>query len=140
MPNVRQQNVIATAAALDAVSAAITEGASAGVAVSVAVVDPGMNLLVFARSDTATPHSAETCRRKANTAASTRRPTGWMPPELATALPLAAGNLLTNVLGGVPVVFDGQTVGGLGIAGGTPQQDADIAAAVLTAIGAEQPG
>jgi glc operon protein GlcG len=123
--------------ALRILEIAIAEGSKTGIAVAVAVADPAMGLVAYARADGTTPHSAETSRRKAQTAASTRRPTGWMQGELATALPLGTGDLLTNIKGGVPILFDSKFVGGLGIAGGTPDRDASIATAVLAAIGAD---
>ena len=122
---------------LAAVNAAIEEGAKQGVTVSVAIVDPSLTLVAFGKADGATPHSVETSRRKANTAASTRKATGWMPDTLAVTLPMGTGNLLTNVPGGFPLRFDGKLVGGLGIAGGTVEQDAAVAAATIAAIGAE---
>ncbi|TDD28369.1 heme-binding protein [Kribbella turkmenica] len=134
----RKQSVITTDAAILAIQTAISEGAKLGVAVSATVVDPGMSLVAFAKADGATPHSAETSRRKANTAASTRRPTGWMPADLAVTLPLGTGNLLTNVPGGFPLKFDGELVAGLGIAGGTVEQDAAIAKATLSALGCDE--
>jgi hypothetical protein len=42
---------------------------------------------------------------KANTAASTRRPTGGMGEDLALPLAVATGGRLTNVLGGSPIRF-----------------------------------
>ncbi|MFB8276941.1 GlcG/HbpS family heme-binding protein [Nocardia colli] len=137
MTNIRQQAVVTVDAALRAITTAISKGAEQGVPVSVAIVDPGMNLVAFAKADGATAHSAETSRRKANTAASTRKATGWMPPDLALTLPLAAGNLLTNVPGGFPLSFDGVVAGAIGIAGGTVEQDAAIAKAVLTELGCD---
>jgi uncharacterized protein GlcG (DUF336 family) len=123
--------------ALRIVQLAIAEGAATGLPVAVAVADPAMALVAYARADGTTPHSAETSRRKAQTSASTRRPTGWMQGELATALPLGTGELLTNIRGGVPIVIGGCHLGGLGVAGGTPDRDAEIAEAVLRAIGAD---
>jgi glc operon protein GlcG len=137
MDTIRNQAVITAEAALQALHHAIEEGAKLGVAVSVTVTDPSMNLIAFAKADGATPHSAETSRRKANTAASTRRSTGWMPPELAVTLPLGTGNLLTNVPGGFPLKFGGDLGGGLGIAGGTVDQDVEIAKATLAALGCD---
>lgn len=135
--NLRTISTLTGAAALHAVSTAIAEGAKQGVAVSVAVVNPGLNLLAFAKADGATVHSAETSRRKAQTAASTGKTTGWMNPELAVTLPLGTNNLLTNIPGGMPLRFSGALGGGLGIAGGTVDQDAAIAAATLAALGAD---
>ncbi len=128
---------VSARAALSVVAAALEAGERAGVAVSAAVCDPAAGLVAYAHGDGATPHSAETSRRKAQTSASTRRATGWMPPELAVALPLASGNMLTNVGGGFPVKFGGRFVGALGVAGGTVEQDAAIARAALASVGAD---
>jgi glc operon protein GlcG len=98
------------------------------------VVDPSMNLVAFAKADGATPHSVYSSRAKANTAASTRRPTGSMNDDLALALPLATNLKLTNITGGSPLTVDGTVIGAIGIAGGTPAQDAQIAGAVASAI------
>jgi uncharacterized protein GlcG (DUF336 family) len=123
--------------ALQIVAVAIEEGAKAGLPVAVAVADPAMALIAYARADGTTPHSAETSRRKAQTSASTRRPSGWMPEPLAAMLPAGSGNLLTNIKGGVPLRIGGTFVGAFGVAGGTPDQDAEIAHAVLAAVGAD---
>lgn len=128
---------LSTSTALEVLANALEIGARKGVSVSVAVVGPSLELTAFARADNATPHSAETSRRKAQTAVSTRRATGWMSPGLAVELPMASGALLTNIAGGVPIKVDGIVVAGLGIAGGTVEQDAEIAADVLAAIRAD---
>lgn len=123
--------------AAKAVALALESGAHANVRVVASVVDIAMALVAFGRADGATPHSAETSRRKANTAASTRRPSAAMAPGLAVALEHGTGGLLTSIKGGVPLAFDGVHVGGLGVAGGHPDQGAEIAAAVLEALGAD---
>lgn len=132
---IRQQPVLTHDSALTLVQRALAEAASRGLAISVAIVDPSMSLLAFARADGATPHSIDSSRRKASTAASTRRPTGWMGEDLALALPLATGLKLTNIAGGSPLVVDGTVVAAIGIAGGTPEQDAQIAAATARTVG-----
>lgn len=123
--------------ALEIVRSAIATGHERGVRVVVTVVDPALGLVAFGRADGATPHSVETSRRKAVTAASTRKATGWMEGDFATQAPLGTGLLLTNIGGGIPLAFGGDVVGGLGIAGGTPAQDAEIARAVVEAAGAD---
>ena len=125
-------------AAARAVETAIRLGAEAGVRAVVTVVDPSLNPVAMGRADGATPHSLETSRRKADTAAFTRRPSVLMRPDLAVALQLGTGGILTSIGGGVPIQFDGVHVGGLGVAGGTPEQDVEIAAATLAAIGADE--
>lgn len=138
MANYMTTTTITHEAALETIRVAIEEGAKLGVSVVVTVVDPGMSVVAFCKADGATPHSVETSRRKANTAASTRKRTGWMSDAFAIQLPLGTGGILTNILGGFPLKFDGQFVGGLGIAGGSPDQDAAIGAATLAAIGADE--
>lgn len=132
-----QKAVISHSTALKVVGIAIAEGEKLGVSVSAAVVDSDMNLVAFIKTDTATAHSAETSRRKANTAASTQKPTGWMTDSLETTLPMATGNLLTNIPGGYPIKVENIYIGGLGIAGGTVDQDKAIAVATIKAIGAD---
>jgi glc operon protein GlcG len=137
MQNYIETASVTYAAAASAVDAGITVGAAAGVRAVITVVDPSMTPVAFGKADNATPHSVETSRRKANTAASTRRATGWMQGEFGVLLPLGTNGMLTNIKGGAPLAFDGVHVGGLGVAGGTPDQDAAIAKAVLEAIGAD---
>lgn len=137
MATTRTITTLTTDAALNAVRVALEEAAKIGVRISVTVVGPEMNLIACARGDGATPHSIETSRRKANSAVSTGRATGWMLGELAITLPLGSDNMLTNIPGGVPLRFDSVLVGGLGIAGGTVEQDAAIADAVLKMLGVD---
>jgi glycolate oxidase subunit GlcD len=120
-----------------AVALTIEEGAKAGVRTCATVVDPALQMVAYGRTDGMTPHSVETSRRKAQTAASTRRPSALIVPELAQKLEHGTGGLLTSIAGGVPIAFNGVVVGGLGVAGGKPAEDAVIADAVLAALGAD---
>lgn len=126
--------------AAEAVRLTIESGADRGLALCAAVVDPALGLVAYGRADGLTPHSVETSRRKANTAASTRNPSASVPTELADAMENGTGGLLTRIPGGVPLVFDGVLVGGLGVAGGPPVKDAEVAATVIDALGADPIG
>jgi uncharacterized protein GlcG (DUF336 family) len=129
---------ISAETALDIVRHAIAAGRDMNVAATVWVVGPSLEKIAFASADGATPHSRVTSLKKAQTAASTRKATGWMPDSLAITLPMAADGLLTNVPGGIPVVSDdGRVSGAVGVAGGTVEQDAEIALAALKAVGAK---
>lgn len=139
MPDYIQIASVAYETAQRAIAVAIKHGAERGVRVAATVVDPAMALVAFGRADGTMPHSVETSRRKANTASSSRRPSGWMQGDFAVALPMGTGNLLTNIRGGFPLVFEGNHVGGLGIAGGSPDEDAEIGLAVLADLGAQTP-
>jgi uncharacterized protein GlcG (DUF336 family) len=128
---------------------AILAGAAAkaramGVKENIAVVDEGGHLIAFERMDGARPASIYTAMTKATTAATMRQPSGPIPPGGANPDPLlnlglehaatASGGKLTTLLGGVPVLVDGQVVGGVGVGGGTGDQDAQVARAGIQAF------
>lgn len=100
----------------------------------IAVVDEGCNLLAFLRMDGSRVLSIESAQRKAMTAATTGKPTGGMEPDLAVRLATATDGRMTNLKGGVPILVDGQVVGGIGIGSGTGEQDLAIAQAALAAM------
>ncbi|GAB3595870.1 GlcG/HbpS family heme-binding protein [Microbacterium tumbae] len=138
MSTYRSVPAVSWETAARAVALGIDHAADAGVKAVVTVMDPGLVLVAVGRADGAPPHSVETSRRKASTAASTRKPSAAIPPENVTLLEHGTGGILTGIKGGVPLFFDGVFVGGLGVAGGTPDQDAVIAAATLAALGADE--
>ena len=129
MSTTRQFAVVTLETALAIIARALAEAEKLDVRASAAIVDPGMNLIAFAKADGATPHSVYSCRCKANTAASTHRPTGWMGSDLALSISLATELKLTNIKGGSPLTCGGTFSGAIGVAGGTPDQDAQIAEA-----------
>lgn len=136
----RQIVAITYETAARAVAVAMEVGEQHGVKTVVSVADPSMTLIAYGMADGATPHSAETSRRKAATSASTRRRTGLIPEALTTTLPLGTGGALTTIDGGVPIIFGDAHVGGLGVAGGSPAQDAEIALETLQRLGATTVG
>jgi len=136
----RQIVTITYATAARAVELGIQVGAEHGVRAVVSVADIAMTPIAYGMADGATPHSAETSRRKAATAASTRRRTAAIPEPFAVLLPLGTGGMLTTIDGGFPIYFGDDHVGGLGVAGGTPAQDAEIALETLRRLGARTEG
>lgn len=99
MANYYEVANISISKALEIIQQALHIAENIGVKASISVVDRSMNLIAFAKADGATPHSTQTSRKKANTAASTGKETGWMSSEIATNLPLASDNNLTNIAG-----------------------------------------
>src|SRR5918993_572269 len=89
----------------------------------------------FARLGGARPASGYTATTKAVTAATFRQATGPIPPGASSPDVLlnlslqnaaaASGGKLTTLHGGVPVVVDGQTIGGVGVGGGTGESNAE---------------
>src|SRR5258708_16977085 len=93
----------------------------AGMAISWAIVDAGGHIILLERMDGGRFHTVHSCTTKAVCAASNRRPTtakGAAGQDLdvshALGLALAAGpERWTAMEGGVPVLVDGQCIGGV---------------------------
>ena len=132
---VRDQVRLNLAGARRIIAGAEAKASALGVKVNIAVVDDGGHMLSFARMDGARPASGYTATTKAVTAATFRQATGPIPPGTSSPDVLlnlslqnaaaASGGRLTTLYGGVPIVVDGQTIGGVGVGGGTGEQDAD---------------
>lgn len=100
----------------------------------ISVVDEGGNLLAFTRMDGAKVLSIESSMRKAATAASSRGPTGGIRGELEFRLAHATSGRLVNLKGGLPVIVDGITIGGIGVGSQTGEEDLEVAKAGVAAI------
>ena len=106
----------------------------------IAIADEGGHLLAFARMDGAKVSSVQVAITKATAAAMRRAPTGPLPSAeeanllLSLGLPLATGGRLTPIRGGVPIVVEGQVIGGVGVSAGTEDQDVQVAKAALAAL------
>jgi uncharacterized protein GlcG (DUF336 family) len=132
------------AAAEAALRAALDKAREIGSPSSVAVVDAGRELLAFARMDDALLASAEIAQAKAYTARSLNCATRDVDTATQPGGPLygmqtahlAAGRALVTFGGGVPITTGGAVVGAIGVAGGTPDQDHEIASAGAVAGGA----
>ncbi|MEU3458830.1 heme-binding protein [Streptomyces sp. NPDC006733] len=122
------------------VEAARAAAESAGVAVSVSVLDAGGHLLAFRRDDRAVLISGETSTRKAFTALQLDAATADLvdavqPGAPFHTLPTALDRPLLFIAGGVPVHRGGRLVGAIGLGGGAPEQDHGIAVTALRALG-----
>ncbi len=139
----RNQAKLTLAGAKKLVAAAEAKAADAGYKMNIAVVDDGGHLLAFSRMDEARPASVATAITKATSAATYRAATGPLAgngsvgsPDILLNLSLqnaaaAGGAKVTTLLGGIPVVIDGQVVGAVGCGGGTGEQDAEVARAAV---------
>jgi glc operon protein GlcG len=140
----RNQARLTLAGARRVVAGAEAKAAALGLKVNVMVVDDGGHPLAFARMDGARPASAYTATTKAITAATFRQATGPIPAGTSTPDPLlnlslqnaaaAGGGKLTTLLGGEPIVVDEQVIGGVGVGGGSGEQDAEVARAGVAAF------
>ncbi|MEU8487357.1 heme-binding protein [Streptomyces sp. NPDC048641] len=121
------------------VTAARRAAESAGVTVSVTVLDAGGHLLAFRRDDQAVLISGETSTRKAYTALQLNAPTADLvdlvkPDGPFHSLPTALDRPLLFIAGGIPVHRDGRLIGAIGVGGGAPEQDHGFATAAVTEL------
>jgi glc operon protein GlcG len=123
---------------------AIDLAGQAKIAICCAIVDAGGHMILLERMDGGRFHTVHSSTTKAVCAASNRRPTtakGAVGQDLdvshAIGLALAAGpERWTAMEGGVPVLVDGQCIGGVGVSGGDWETDARIAKVAVESIGA----
>ncbi|GAC1403025.1 MAG: heme-binding protein [Candidatus Velthaea sp.] len=109
-----------------------------GVGQCIAVVDAAGALIAFSRMDGGRIGSIDIAITKAVSAATRRRPTadeGGGDIAAGIRLAVTSRNHITNISGGVPIVADGQTIGGIGVSSGTPDQDTVVANAAIAAVG-----
>lgn len=109
------------------IDAAAAHAATMGVPQCIAVVDQGCNLLAFLRMDGARILSIRSATRKAMTAATTGKPTGGLHQDVELKLAVATDGEMVNLKGGLPVIVDGQVVGGIGVGSGSGEQDLEVA-------------
>jgi uncharacterized protein GlcG (DUF336 family) len=136
-----KESALPIGAANKAIQAALEACKKDGYRVSVSVVDRAGILRAMGRADGAGPHTVDSSRKKAYTAASMRRPTTELA-DLITKVPTlqALRDMNENILmlgGGLPIEIGGDVVGGIGV-GGAPGAHLDDSCAQegLDAIGA----
>jgi uncharacterized protein GlcG (DUF336 family) len=136
-----KESVLPIGMAGKAIQASLDACKKDGYRVSVSVVDRSGVLRAMARADGAGPHTVDSSRKKAYTAASLRRSTTELADlinKVSTLQALREMNDQVLILGGgLPIEIGGEVVGGIGV-GGAPgaQLDDACAQAGLDAIGA----
>lgn len=100
---------------------------------AIAVVDEGGNLIALERLDGTFAAAANISIGKARTAALFKRPTKAFEDTIKngrTALIALPDAYFTPLQGGIPIMIDGQIVGGIGVSGAaSAQQDEEMAIA-----------
>jgi glc operon protein GlcG len=103
--------------------------------VSIAIVDDAGFLLLLERMEGAGPTTPEVAHGKARTAALTKQPTRlWEErvKERPAFLNYPAG---LSIWGGVPITYENECVGAIGVSGVQSQDDEKIAIAGIAALG-----
>ena len=111
-------------------AAARTQAQNNQWAVTIVVVDDGGHPLALERLDGCAPGSAYIATEKARTAALGRRESkSYEDMVNGGRYAFLSAPLLTSLEGGVPIVFEGQVIGAVGVSGVKAEQDAQVAKA-----------
>jgi uncharacterized protein GlcG (DUF336 family) len=135
---VAQKGTITIAGANALVAAAVAKALEIGVPMAIAVVDESGLLKAFNRMDGAGPATVDIVQKKAYTAAAFRTPMQALaqrsqdqPAQIASFTTTPRVTLLP---GGLPITVDGTVIGGIGVGGGSGEQDVLVAQAALSAV------
>ena len=147
-PTASQVAGLTLAAAKVLMKAAMAKARQLRVAISVAVVDQGGQLVAFERMDAADLVTIQLAQDKAWTALMNRMPTRELAPLVQPGAEFygyeSIGRGRTIVFaGGMPLELGDVLVGGVGVSGGSVEQDqtiVDTALAALTGGAAGDPG
>jgi uncharacterized protein GlcG (DUF336 family) len=128
---------VTTDQARKAVSLALAEARANNWTMAAAVVDPGGILVYFERMDDTQNASSQIAIDKARSAALFKRSTKTFQDSVekgGAALRVMKLRGAMPVEGGVPLIVNGLIVGGLGVSGGTAEQDGQCAKAATDAM------
>jgi uncharacterized protein GlcG (DUF336 family) len=122
------------------VQAALDKAQELGQPMNVAVMDNGRELKAFSRMEDAWLGSISIAIDKAFTSASFLMPTQDLasmtqPGEPLYGLETTNGGRIINFAGGIPLMRGDDVAGAIGVSGGTPDQDHEVAEAGVAAFG-----
>lgn len=131
-PHYTEQRQITTEAALRAVEGAVQQALKLGIKINAAVCDASGLPMAFLRMNGAPLHSITISEDKAYTAASFGLPTSQWAQILSNhsdgvRLGLPARPRFVQFGGGLPISINGTVIGGIGVSGGSEQQDEECA-------------
>lgn len=121
------------------IEGAVDKAKQIGVPMCIAVTDESGQLIAFERMDGGKVTSITIAVDKAFTAAAARKATHEygdisQPGAPAYGISSAIGGRLMVVGGGLPVIVNGDVVGGIGVSSGTPLQDREVAQGGIDAL------
>jgi uncharacterized protein GlcG (DUF336 family) len=118
-----------------AIAAALAEAKKNNATGVVAVVDDGGNLMALERLDGTFAAGANVSIGKARTAVLFKKPTKFFEDVIAKGRTAMVTVDFTPLQGGIPILVDGQVLGGIGVSGASSaQQDEELALAGAAAL------
>jgi len=134
-PEKSEKKTLTLAGARSVAAAAETEAAHGGATPAIAIVDDGGHVLLVLRPETTFPAAAEVSVQKARTAAMFRKETIAFENSVnGGRYALLGVDVMTPLMGGVPIVADGQVVGAIGVSGAKSQQQDDAIARAAAGV------
>lgn len=128
-----QKYALTQSLALQILGAITNKAEELGIRINAAVVDEGANLKAFIRMDEAALLSSEIAQNKAYTAAAFGKSTEEWYPMIKDEPALLTGIVHTDRLvifgGGIPLKHNNIIVGGIGVSGGSAEEDVQCAQA-----------
>ena len=111
-----------------------------GVPMCVAITDESGNLIAFERMNGGKITSINIAIDKSFTAVGIQKGTDVLgevnqPGMPAHGISSTLGGRMVTIAGGLPVTYEGQVVGGVGVSSGLPAQDYEVALAGVLAFG-----
>lgn len=124
------------------ISAAIAHAEVIGVPMCIADMDESCNLVSFMRMDGGKIPSITMAIDKCFAATGMHKPTQSlaepsMPGGPVYGLTSAHGGRFVVIAGGLPIVENGEVIGGIGVSSGTPTQDFEVAQAGVDGFNAK---
>lgn len=130
-----EKKAISLEVAKKVAAAAESEAAKNKWNVVIVIVDEGGQILYLQRMDTTQYGSVEVAIRKARTSSAFKRPTKAFEDAIACGRTALLGlDVALPLEGGLPLIYNGQVVGAIGVSGVTSQQDGLIAKAGADAM------
>ena len=105
-----------------------------GINVTIAIVDDGAHLLYLERLNGAKVMSIEIATQKACTSAISHRPTATFAQRVEQSITFLRVPGILPLQGGLPILAGDECLGGVGVSGGSGEQDEQIAAAGIGAL------
>lgn len=130
----RSKTVLSLSDAKTILAAARREADRRNWAVTIAVVDEAGLVLLLERADGARAQTAEIAVLKARSAAVTHRPGKTWEDAVKTRPGVVNFPDAFPIQGGVPIVFNGEVIGGVGVSGVQSHEDEQVALAGVAAI------
>jgi uncharacterized protein GlcG (DUF336 family) len=130
----RQKNALTTSDVDKIIAAARKHAEANGWKVVIAVADDGGHLIGAIKLDGARGVAMGSATAKARSAALTGSPSSVMQEFVKSVPGIIKVDGLYALAGGVPIIVDGECIGGVGAAGGQGVEDEEIAAAGVAAL------